>query len=340
MILADHESNPPSLAELEGAMDEEKNIDDGIVVHPVNSSCGRRRDSLKYQKLSTIARMYDVDGDGELNGAEQKMYEMDKSRRGYLTNDKVYAMMQEHIYTQTQLFRTRRIMFVLLALVAFLALSNLGTSSAAAYLAKDTTTNENEELTHKSNGEALSTQSTEETMNLVRATLDENGRRKLCLMADKCLDTKSFLSMNKGDCRRMKKKCKRGNSVGLRHVWSNGAVSYFNACPFTSGQEDRFGMSHFRNREGKDFSIEQDNDGHCKFQGDALKQRERDYCEQDDDCIDDAIDPLVCAKVNSVVKRCKDICNRRRYAPRLQRECRKMCNHATCQRKSLVQGRN
>ena len=51
-------------------------------------------------------------GDGKLDDAELAMRNMDKSNRGYLTNDKVYTMMQAQLEVQKQLFRTRRIMFV------------------------------------------------------------------------------------------------------------------------------------------------------------------------------------------------------------------------------------
>ena len=64
----------------------------------------------------------------------------------------------------------------LLALVVILAISNLGTSFAAAHLAKDTAANFNEQLTHKSTGETLSTQTTEEIIQLVRATMDQDDK--------------------------------------------------------------------------------------------------------------------------------------------------------------------
>jgi hypothetical protein len=63
------------------------------------------------RKLSTFSKKYDVNGDGTLDAAEMAMRDMDDSKRGYLTNEKVYAMMQEHLQTQNRLFRVRRIMF-------------------------------------------------------------------------------------------------------------------------------------------------------------------------------------------------------------------------------------
>ena len=54
-------------------------------------------------RLSTVSRMYDVDGDGVLDEAEQQMRNMDKSGRGHLSNETVYKMMQEQLKTQKQL---------------------------------------------------------------------------------------------------------------------------------------------------------------------------------------------------------------------------------------------
>ena len=112
--------------------------------------------------------MYDIDGDGKLDAAEMAMRDMDKSNRGYLTNETVYKLVQEQMETQKQLFRVKKVMFVLLALVVVLALANLGTSFAAASLAKETTTSTNAELLDKNTQEALSTQTATEDISFER----------------------------------------------------------------------------------------------------------------------------------------------------------------------------
>ena len=56
------------------------------------------------QRLSTVSKMYDIRGDGELDEAELAMRHMDTSGRGYLTNEKVYQLMQDHVQTQRKLF--------------------------------------------------------------------------------------------------------------------------------------------------------------------------------------------------------------------------------------------
>jgi len=100
-------------------------------------------------RLSTVSKQYDIDGDGELDDAELAMRNMDKSGRGYLTNDKVYKLMEESLRLQKDVFKMKKMIVGLLVFVVILALSNLGTSFASAILAKDTTTNDNNELVNK-----------------------------------------------------------------------------------------------------------------------------------------------------------------------------------------------
>lgn len=45
--------------------------------------------------LSEVGKMYDIDGDGKLDEAEQAMRDMDKTNRGHLTNEKVYELIVE-----------------------------------------------------------------------------------------------------------------------------------------------------------------------------------------------------------------------------------------------------
>ena len=61
---------------------------------PINES---RQSSTVSRKsvLSEVGKMYDIDGDGKLDEAEQAMRDLDKTNRGYLTNDKVYELMLE-----------------------------------------------------------------------------------------------------------------------------------------------------------------------------------------------------------------------------------------------------
>jgi cell division protein FtsL len=89
-------------------------------------------------------------------------------------------VMQEHMETQTKLFRMRQIMLVLLVLVVILAVSNLGTSFAAASLVRDTDTSSNTELTDKHTHEVLSTKKSAESFEFERTTIAPDGRPRLC----------------------------------------------------------------------------------------------------------------------------------------------------------------
>jgi hypothetical protein len=88
--------------------------------------------------LSVTSRMFDIDGDGVLDEAEKAMRDMDVDNCGYLTNDKVYKVMLEQMKLQQEVFGLKRMSMVFLVIISILSLATLGTSFAAATLAKDT----------------------------------------------------------------------------------------------------------------------------------------------------------------------------------------------------------
>lgn len=291
------------------------------------------------RKLSTFSKMYDTKGDGELDEAELAMREMDTSRRGHLKNEVVYDMMVESMKVHKQLFRTRRIMFFLLFLVVVLAIANLGTSFAAASLAKETSANEDDELTSKATGGTLATQNTEETLPMRRATVGSDGRRRLCQTTDQngvgveddrevveC-KTESFLSLNREDCDRMVKKCGRGNSVGLIHDWGYGKESHFVVCP-SMGTFDDYGPSRRRNVHGEEFYFERDGEDNCVLWGKAVGQEEGEICVADSDCTPGQ--GLACVHLDVDVEGCRNKCARRRWAPHKVAECQDNCDHPIC----------
>lgn len=283
-----------------------------------------------YKRLSTISRMYDVDGDGQLNDAEMAIRCMDQSNRGYLTNDKVCALMIEQLETQKQLFKVKRIMLVLLALVFVLAFANLGTSFAAASLAKDTTTSSTAALMDKKTNEAVSTQTTSDSLTIERAIITPDGRRKLCDVDGddaecKLSDRNSILSMNQRSCRRMVRLCDQGNTVSLTRTWRNGDKTSFNVCPYT-GTLSTDNLSELTNRHGIDFTFEEIRGGHCKIGGDALLQPQGRICELSPDCAPD----LSCAEVESFIETCQYRCGLKRWAPSRVESCKANCRHPSC----------
>jgi hypothetical protein len=125
-----------------------------------DTKSGRQKMGSLERGLSAVSRMYDIDGDGVLDEAELAMRNLDSSGRGHLTNDSVYKLMQEQMAQQRQLFKFKKIMIGLSVVVFLLTLSNLGTSFAAAYLAKDTSVNDKDVLVNSHTNKALSTQTT------------------------------------------------------------------------------------------------------------------------------------------------------------------------------------
>lgn len=114
--------------------------------------------------LSKVSKMYDIDGDGELNETEQAMRDLDDTGLGHISNEKVYHIMEQQLALQKQMFNMKRIVIGLVAFSVILALSNLGTAFAAASLAKDTTVSEpetasarNPTLQDKTTGQDLAT---------------------------------------------------------------------------------------------------------------------------------------------------------------------------------------
>jgi hypothetical protein len=122
----------------------------------------------------------------------------------------------------------------LLALVGILAITNLGTSLAAAYIARGTIASPDGELTDRHTREALSTQTSTESIEFERTVTAPGGGRRLCTAGmvdvdDNC-EAKSLLTVGSAMCENMISHCSRGNTVDLKRTWKNGDVSYFNTC--------------------------------------------------------------------------------------------------------------
>ena len=136
---------------------------------------GVRRRGLT-SMLSVVSRRYDVDGDGMLDEAEQTMRDMDTDDKGYLTNDKVYKIMVEQMKLQQEVFSLKRLSLVFLVIMVFLSLATLGSSFAAATLAKDTDV-KNGSLVEKNGGGTVATSNAAKTFIVLEGATPSNGRR-------------------------------------------------------------------------------------------------------------------------------------------------------------------
>lgn len=297
--------------------------EDDSAQEPSNNTPTRSR------KLSTVSRMYDIKGDGELDEAELAMRVMDTSGRGYLTNDKVYALMQEHVQTQRKLFQFKKIIIGLAVLVVVLALSNLGTSFAAAYLSKDTVTkaeetNDGEEfgvdLIDKKTHGKIGTQTVNDSVEVRRASsvcVEEDGELKCA--------TDSYLSIPDSVLKSIFYKCLTGRVVNLERSFSNGHVKSINVCSSTTSVEfDEFDRSTLENN-GASIHFDPADDNY-KISGDGLLQKENEVCDVDEDCSVN----LACYKNQTSIVGCQDICRMKRWAPHRVEACVVSCDHSTC----------
>ncbi len=303
--------------------------DDAAEVHmPSNMTPTNSR------KLSTISRMYDIRGDGELDEAELAMRHMDTSGRGYLTNDKVYKLMQEHVQTQRKLFQLKKIIIGLAVLVVILALSNLGTSFAAAILSKDTVTKTEEtsdgeefgaDLIDKKTRGKVGTQTANDSIEVNRAT-------SLCIEEDSELNcaTDSYLSVPDTVVKAMFYKCLTGRTVNVERLFSNGHMKSINICSSSTNVEfNEFDRSTLENNGVSIHFDPMDSD--YKVSGDGLLQKEDEVCDVDEDCMVN----LSCAKNQTMIVDCQDICRRKRWAPHKVEECVKFCDHSSCLQEAI-----
>lgn len=283
------------------------------------------------RKLSMFSKMYDLDGDGELDEAELAMRDMDTSRRGHLSNEKVYKMMQDHVQTQRKLFHFKKIIIGLTVLVVILALSNLGTSFAAAILSKDTATKPEEtsdgetfgvDFIDKQSGGKIGTQTANDSVEVTRRA------SSLCVEEDgetKCA-TDSYMSVPESVVKSMMYKCLTGRTVNVERSFSNGSVKSINICSGTSNVEyNEYDRSSVE-KDGASIHFDPMENGDYKVTGDGLLQKETEVC----DVVEDCQENLTCDKNETLISGCQDNCNRKRWGLTKLNACVSSCDHATC----------
>jgi len=189
--------------------------------------------------LSLVSRKYDIDGDGVLDEAELKMRNLDKSGRGHLTNETVYALMQEQLSMQRSIFQMKRVIVGLIAFTVILALANLGTSFASAILAKDTKTSDGQ-LVDKKTNEAVETAAAAEIFT-VGADDGENARKLAECTSTVSTDCESTVTtpttMSSANALALLKNCKAGTKNVQLQLKSGSTVTQVPVCGpnFTCG---------------------------------------------------------------------------------------------------------
>jgi hypothetical protein len=191
--------------------------------------------------LSKSAKAWDLDGDGELDETELALKTMDKSHIGTLTKDQMYDLMTDNLKTQRELFKVKKVVIGLVIFTFILALSNLGTSFAAAFLAKDTKSEEGK-LTDASSGKTLATDSTT-TEFVANNELGEElsrQRRLACITngdGEECV-VDSLTAFDQKTGANIVKSCEAGSSVTIVKYFNGGANhAQFPICPIVSPKQ-------------------------------------------------------------------------------------------------------
>jgi hypothetical protein len=230
-----------------------------------------------------------------------------------------------HLKLQKDLFRFKKVVVGLAVFVVLLTLSNLGTSFAAAYLAKDTTTNDNNDLVDTTTNQAVSTQTTSDTFGYDRVLEHSDGSRRLCTKKDGIYtcDTKSYLEMPLDEGLSLIRKCKNGRTVELKRTWHDGSETLTQLCPAIKGtfsqREARFdnGITITKSEDGMSYELK----------GDALTQGQDDVCDDVADCDTG----LACMDNAQAIDACKKHCDNLRIGPQRLQGCYDNCVFRSCQ---------
>ena len=183
-----------------------------------------------------------------------------------LDTKKVYDLMQEHLQTQKSLWKFKRIAAAFFVVIIILALSNLGTSFAAAYLSKDTTTSGGDLKGTGADGEkTLGTQTAAEQFEGITPGRYGAGCSKAdgTCAADQPLSccpgfvcnsstetcevdktVTSFLELTVEHGKTMVMDCKADRTVHFSREFEDGRVTDYAFCPLTTGQKAVYDMSN------------------------------------------------------------------------------------------------
>lgn len=190
--------------------------------------------SSKPRVISEASAKWDIDGDGQLDEAEMALKKIDKEGNGQLTKEELHALMKEHLSTQRELWSLKKMAMGLACLVLILALGMLGTSFAAAILAKDTA-NRGDDFVDSSSGKTLGMQTSSE-----RFEGDEDGESTCMLSASSeenktMCSTSSLAKIDLAHGKAMVEDCSKDRTVHLTHIFASGREMHHALCPIQEG---------------------------------------------------------------------------------------------------------
>jgi len=290
---------------------------------------------------------------------------MDTSGRGYLTNEKVLGLMTEQLAQQRQLFKLKKVIIGLAAVVLLLTLSNLGTSFAAAYLAKDTSVSDKEELVNSKTNEALGTQSVvlhvpvEGGLPEDQVNEDDGIARRMNCIDNECdedtngeVDSRGdtttvysdsepgeggyFIRGDREGCFNIIRQCEGGRAVDIDRTFSNRQRVTINICNSSTrikGNE-RKGLYTFIEPGQTKINLQITSTG-CKFDGPDLVQRAGEVCDVGSDC---QRRHKCYQMTENRIRACKTDCERAFDRGRQLNRCTDSCWGNTCEliNKNLV----
>jgi hypothetical protein len=208
-----------TLEDAENGMRQENNMNKDATLEDAENGMRQRASkspsALKSTSkvLSKTSMRYDLDGDGKLDPSQIAMREMDTDDRGYLTNEQVYKVMLKQMKLQQEIFGLKRMSLVFVFIIFFLSLATLGTSFAAASLAKDTDV-KNGILVVKGGDGVVGTSNVASTFTLTEVALSEE--RRLVIEGGANTGGSTVTSITKDDAEMVATQCGNGNTVFLK----------------------------------------------------------------------------------------------------------------------------
>eukprot|EP00577_Skeletonema_sp_RCC1716_P018216 CAMPEP_0113389676 /NCGR_PEP_ID=MMETSP0013_2-20120614/9753_1 /TAXON_ID=2843 ORGANISM="Skeletonema costatum, Strain 1716" /NCGR_SAMPLE_ID=MMETSP0013_2 /ASSEMBLY_ACC=CAM_ASM_000158 /LENGTH=249 /DNA_ID=CAMNT_0000272767 /DNA_START=83 /DNA_END=832 /DNA_ORIENTATION=+ /assembly_acc=CAM_ASM_000158 len=178
---------------------------------------------------SQASQKWDLDGDGVLDDAELALKNM-AAGDDELDMRKIHELMSEHLQTQKSLWKFKRIAASFFVIIIVLALSNLATSFAAAYLSKDTKASGGD--LQGLDGNTLGMQTTAEHTEAF--TLDTEDA------------VESFLELDVEQGKLMVIECKADRTVHMSRTFKDGRITDYAFCPLPTGHKAAY---DFRNPE-------------------------------------------------------------------------------------------
>jgi hypothetical protein len=191
--------------------------------------------------LSKVSMKYDIDGDGKLDPSEKAMRDMDTDDRGYLTNEQVYKVMLEQMKLQREVFGLKRMVVIFVSIILLLSLATLGTSFAAALLAKDTDVKDGN-LVVKGGDGVVGTSNVASTFTVTEV---DPSRRRLeieGLLSDTSPVGITVTSITTGDAKKVAIQCNLGRTVFLKESCPGSTTTIgVQICPSTWSESESGG---------------------------------------------------------------------------------------------------